>query len=440
MVNGNTPRNVQSISQTGVYQVMAKPAGAACNMACDYCYYTQKTTGKSSGNHMMSERVLELFIRQYLRSDKDYISITWHGGEPLLRGIEFFERAMEIERKYAGDRQVENSLQTNGLLVDEDWCYFFRENGFLVGLSIDGPEHVHDRYRRDRSGHATFSRVIRAMRLFQKHKVEFNTLSTINDYGSQYPVEIYRFLKEQGVRFMQFIPVVECLSPGSKEIVPPGERSEKKVAPWSVRPENYGRFLAAIFDEWIVRDVGRYFVPFFDAVLGNWCGAPASLCVMAKECGNAGVLEYDGCAYSCDHYVFPGNRLGNIGEKSLFELMRSDRQKRFGRQKSDKLTSECRRCEYLPLCHGECPRNRFAASSSGERGHNYLCEGLKLFFRHTAPSMRYMRNELMNGRPAANVMGWAAAQGHLSTAFRRGGESRAETGGIERAEMDESLA
>lgn len=398
---------------------MVKPVGPACNLACDYCYYTQKAKERAeAGNGLMDERRLERFIRQYLRSEKgDCISITWHGGEPLLRGIEFFKKAVELQRKYAGGKQ-ENSVQTNGLLIDEDWCRFFREHRFLVGLSIDGPEHVHDRYRRDRSGETTFSRVIRAMRLLQKHGVEFNTLSTINDYSSQYPVEIYRFFKEQGVRFMQFIPVVECLSTPSEEgrprTLPPGERVDKRVAPWSVRPEEYGRFLAAIFDEWVVRDVGRYFVPFFDAVLGNWCGAPASLCVLAKECGKAGVLEYDGSVYSCDHYVYPEHRLGDLSGHSLPELMLSDRQKRFGRRKSEGLTSDCRRCEYLSLCHGECPKNRFAVSPSGERGHNYLCPGLKLFFRHTGPAMRFMRDELMHGRPAANVMGWAAAQAACS--------------------------
>lgn len=415
MSNGNSTKNVRYISGTDVRQVMVKPVGPACNMACDYCYYTQKTkTRELSGNSMMTERLLEQFTLQHLSSESgDCIAIAWHGGEPLLRGIEFFKKAMALQRKYAGGRQVENSIQTNGLLVDEDWCRFFYENRFLVGLSIDGPEHVHDRYRRGKGGQATFSRAVSAMRLFQMHNVEFNTLSTITDYSSRYPLEVYRFFKEQGVRFMQFIPVVECLFRPPKKarprFLPPGERSEELVAPWSVKPEDYGRFLTAIFDEWAVRDVGRYFVPFFDAVLGNWCGVPPSQCVLAMECGHAGVLEHDGSLYSCDHYVFPEHRLGNVGEKSLSELMRSGIQKRFGRRKSERLTSECRACEYLFLCHGECPKNRFAVSPSGEHGHNYLCKGLKLFFRHTEASMRFMRAELMNGRPPANVIGWAAA-------------------------------
>lgn len=400
-----------SFNETDAYHVMPKPVGPVCNMACEYCYYTQNNeTSLSCKNNMMSEGLLELFIRQTLLSQKgDCISITWHGGEPLLRGIGFFKKAVELQRKYARGRQVENSLQTNGLLVDEDWCRFFHENRFLVGLSIDGPEHVHDRYRRDRNGHPTFNRVIHAIRLFHKYKVEFNTLSAINNYSSGFPVEIYRFFKEQDVRFMQFIPVVECLPQQSKDAsrlrrLPPEERINNPVAPWSVKPEVYGRFLIAIFDQWVTCDVGRYFIPFFDGVLGNWCGIAASQCVLAKECGNAVVLERDGSLYSCDHYVFPQHRLGNISTKSISELVLSGRQKRFGRWKSRRLTSQCRTCEYLSLCHGECPKNRFAVSSSGERGHNYLCEGLKLFFRHTEPSMRFMRNELMNGRPAANVM------------------------------------
>ncbi len=402
---------VRPVNETDAFQVMLKPVGSACNMACSYCYYTQKNrTGSSCGSSMMSERLLELFIRQYMLSQNgDCISIIWHGGEPLLRGIEFFKKAVQLQRKHAGGRQVENSLQTNGLLVDEYWCRFFHENRFLVGLSLDGPEHIHDRYRRDSSGHGTFSRVIRAMKLFQKYDVEFNILSTINDYSARYPVEIYRFFKELDIRFMQFIPVVECLSQLPKKgakarTLPPFKRDNRLVAPWSVKPVDYGRFLVAIYDEWIIGDVGRYFVPFFDAVLGNWCKENASLCVISKECGKAPVLEHDGSIYPCDHFVFSECRLGNIGKKSLSELMLSERQKRFGLQKSEQLTLDCRRCEYLFLCHGECTRNRFSVSSSGECGHNYLCEGLKLFYRHTESSMRFMRNELINGRLAENVM------------------------------------
>lgn len=403
--------NVRPVNEVGAFQVILKPVGAACNMACRYCYYRQKNRiGSSCGNNMMSEHLLELFIRQYFHLQKwACASIAWHGGEPLLRGIEFYKKAMQFQRKYAEGRLVENSLQTNGLLVDENWCRFFRENHFLIGLSLDGPEHIHDRYRRESSGQGTFSRVIRAMRLFQKYNVEFNVLSTINDYSVRYPVEIYRFFKEQDIRFMQFIPVVECLSRQQKKgtqarTLPPGKRAEELVAPWSVKPGDYGRFLTAIYDEWIAGDVGRYFVPFFDAVLGNWCKENASLCVIAKECGKSPVLEHDGSFYFCDHYVFSEYQLGNIGKKSLSELMLSERQKRFGLQKSERLTSDCRRCEYLFLCNGECQKNRFIVSHSGECGHNYLCEGLKLFFRHTESSMRFMRNELINGRSAVNVM------------------------------------
>lgn len=402
---------VQPANVTDVFQVILKPVGSACNMACNYCYYTKKNgMGSSCGNNMMSERLLELFIRQYFHLQQgNCISMAWHGGEPLLRGIEFYKKAVQLQSKYAEGRQVENSLQTNGLLVDEEWCRFFLENHFLIGLSLDGPVHIHDRYRRDRSGKGTFSRVIRALRLFQKYNVEFNVLSTINDYSARYPVEIYRFFKEQGVRFMQFIPVVECLPQMPKkgtqaQTLPPAKRTNKLIAPWSVRPVDYGRFLTAIYDEWIVGDVGRYFVPFFDAVLGNWCKEKASLCVIAKECGKAPVLEHDGSFYFCDHYVFSEYQLGNIGKKKISELMLSERQKKYGLQKSEQLTLDCRRCEYLFLCHGECQRNRFIVSPSGECGHNYLCEGLKSFFRHTESSMRFMRNELVNGRPAENVM------------------------------------
>lgn len=402
--------NVQSVSDGDTFQVILKPVGSACNMACSYCYYTKKNgMGSSCGNHMMSERLLELFIRQLFNSHKaDCISFAWHGGEPLLRGIEFYKKAVQLQRKYSGSRQVENSLQTNGLLVDKDWCRFFRENHFLVGLSLDGPEHVHDRYRRDRSGNGTFSRVMRAMRLLQKYDVEFNVLSTINDYSARHPLEIYRFFREQEIHFMQFIPVVECLSQFTEKkqvpTVSPGKRDGKLVTSWSVKPGDYGRFLTAIYDEWIARDVGRYFVPFFDAILGNWCKEKSSLCVIARECGKAPVLEHNGSVYSCDHYVFSEYRLGNIAQKSFWKLLFSERQKKFGEQKSEQLSSDCHRCGYLFLCHGECPKNRFAVSSSGECGGNYLCEGLKHFFRHTELSMRFMRDELINGRPAENVM------------------------------------
>ncbi|MGI5836498.1 MAG: anaerobic sulfatase-maturation protein [Chloroflexota bacterium] len=396
---------------------MAKPVGATCNLACEYCYYLGKANLSATRHESkMSDSLLELYTRQYLRSQQGgRASMVWHGGEPMLRGIAFFKRAVDLQSRYAGGRQVENSLQTNGLLVDDEWCHFFRENRFLVGLSIDGPEHIHDRYRRGRIGHASFSAAMRAMKLFQKHGVEFNVLSTINDYSSQYPLEIYRFFKAQGVRFIQFIPVVECVSHTSTgqrpRLLPPAERDESLVSPWSVKPEDYGRFLTTVFDEWVVQDVGRYFVQLFDALLGNWCGTVPSVCVMARECGGAAVLEHDGSVYSCDHYVFPEYRLGNIRQHSINELIRSDRQKRFGRQKHERLTSTCRRCEYLSLCYGECPRNRFALSPSGERGHNYLCAGLKQFFQHTEPYMRFMRRELMSNRPAANVMDWAATPG-----------------------------
>ncbi len=404
-------KNIRTVNDTDAFQVIVKPVGSACNMACSYCYYRQKNgTGLSYGNSMMSERLLELFIRQIFDSQKvDSVSIAWHGGEPLLRGIEFFKKAVQLQRKYAGGDQVENSLQTNGLLVDDGWCRFFKENGFLIGLSLDGPEHIHNHYRKDKNGQGTFSRVMQAMRLFQKYNVEFNVLSTINDYSAGYPLEIYHFFKEQGIHFMQFIPVVECLSQFPEkgrqmQTVSPGKRAGKLVAPWSVKPDDYGRFLTAIYDEWIAGDVGRYFVPFFDAVLGNWCKEKASLCVIAEECGKAPVLEHDGSVYCCDHYVFSEYHLGNIGRKSLWELLYSEKQKRFGLQKSKQLASDCRRCRYLFLCHGECPRNRFMASSSGECGHNYLCDGLKRFFRHTELSMQFMRDELVNGRPAANVI------------------------------------
>lgn len=284
----------------------------------------------------------------------------------------------------------------------------------MVGLSIDGPRHVHDKYRKTAGGQNTFDAALRAIDLLQKHGVDFNTLSVVNDYSSRFPGEVYMFLKEAGSRYMQFIPAVECLSGGARTdglaILNEKESRADRLAPWSVGSLEYGRFLSDIFDRWVANDVGECFIQLFESVLCAWCGLPPGVCVLLEKCGSAGVIEFNGDIYPCDHYVFPEYRLGNISDEGLVPLFFSERQKKFGADKHSGLTGHCRKCAYLDLCHGECPKNRFALSPEGETGHNYLCEGLKYFFRHTEPYMKFMREEIKNGREPSNVKAWAAAK------------------------------
>ncbi|HNS46533.1 MAG TPA: anaerobic sulfatase maturase, partial [Bacteroidales bacterium] len=317
--------------------------------------------------------------------------------------------------KYAEGRIIQNSLQTNGTTLTDDWCRFLRDHQFLVGFSIDGPEHCHNRYRIYKSGQPSFLQVMRGLELLKKYHVEFNTLSVVNDYNAKYPLEVYRFLKGIGSQYMQFTPIVEWIDPhaGPEElsILPADTQKSAEMTSWSVNPEDYGNFLIQIFDEWIRKDVGDYYVVTFDCVLANWMGIPPPLCVYAEVCGHAGVVEYNGDVYSCDHYVFPEYKLGNIGEKSLLTYMNSPFQQRFGLNKRDMLPDYCKRCEFLDLCTGECPKNRIIKSPDGESGLNYLCKGFKRFYRHVEPYMAFMANEIRNDRAASNVRKWAVERG-----------------------------
>ena len=393
----------------GPYYVMPKPIGPLCNMDCTYCYYLdKKSIYKKCSDFTMPDEILEIFTKQYIETQPGNVLFTWHGGEPLLRGIDFYKRAFKLQKQYANGKYIENTIQTNGLLVTDEWCRFFKDNNILVGISIDGPEHVHDRYRRQKNGKATFSSVMETIERFRKYEVQFNNLSVVNDYSSRFPLEIYQFFKEIGSHYMQFTPAVECKDktskPGRPQILAVHNCKELIVAPWSVKPLAYGTFLTALFDEWVSRDVGTYFVQFFDSVLANWCGVTPGVCVLARTCGHAGVLEHNGDIYACDHFVFPEYRLGNIKEKRVSDLMFSERHQIFGAKKTGSLNRTCKSCSYVNLCNGECPKNRFTQTASGESGHNYLCEGLKHFFKHTEESMRFMRNELFNKREAANIM------------------------------------
>lgn len=379
------------------FHVMAKPTGARCNLSCDYCFYLKKAGLYPGSGCRMPDEVLEAYLRQTLEAHRvPQVTIAWQGGEPTLMGLDFFRRVVEVEKKYARPGvQIENTLQTNGALIDAKWCRFLRENHFLVGLSLDGPRHLHDAYRHDKAGRSVFDRVVRAARLMQRHRVEFNILCTVNAANSLHPLEVYRFFRD-GLKtpFLQFIPIVEV----------DGENGNK-VSDRSVSPEQYGRFLTEIFDEWIRRDVGQMFVLFFDGVLAAYLRGTSSLCILRPACGDGVALEHNGDVYSCDHFVDPAHLLGNILEAPLAGLVGSKTQERFGLAKSAALPQYCRQCEYLFTCHGECPRNRLSLTPDGEPGLNWLCPGLKAFFRHTERPMRIMAELLRRGRPAGDIMG-----------------------------------
>ncbi|MDR1722751.1 MAG: anaerobic sulfatase-maturation protein [Tannerella sp.] len=372
--------------------VMLKPIGAVCNLRCRYCYYLEKKDlYPDAANYVMSEDLLEEFIRQYLESQTiPQVLFTWHGGETLMRNISFYKKALELQRQYGRGRQIDNVLQTNGVLLTDDWCRFFKDNNFLIGISVDGPQHCHDHYRRDREGRPSFFKVMKGISLLKKHGVEFNVMGVVNDYNADYPLEFYNFFKEQECHYIQFAPIVETI--------------DGKPAPWNVPAKKWGDFLIAVFDEWVRNDVGTYYVQYFDATLANWTGEKPGVCTMAKTCGHAGVMEFNGDVYSCDHFVYPEYRLGNIRCRTLTEMMYSDRQLRFGADKYDTLPQQCLDCQYLFACNGECPKNRIAKTADGAPGLNYLCEGYYAFFDHVAPSMDFMKNELMHRRPPANIM------------------------------------
>jgi len=393
------------------FHVMLKPVGASCNLNCTYCYYLEKKRLYPGKETVMTETLLEEFTRQFIEAHEiPVVTFTWQGGEPTLAGLSFFRKAIEFQRKYCEGKRIENAFQTNGTKLDDDWCKFFADNNILVGISIDGEEHNHDRYRKTFSGGPTFRRVMKGIELLQKHKVDFNTLSTVNDYNVRYASETYRFLKRIGSGFMQFLPVVErikkdCNNKDDLSLVAP-VHGEAEVTSWSVGAKEYGQFLITIFDEWVRNDVARYYVQIFDATLANHVGENPGLCVFAETCGDALILEYNGDLYSCDHFVYPEYFLGNITKSSLVDMAKSQRQFDFGIDKRNKLPGYCLKCDVRYTCHGECPKHRFMFTPGGKPGLNYLCEGYKLFFKHTEPYMEYMAKELKNKRPPANVMSW----------------------------------
>ena len=392
---------------------------------CTYCYYlSKKSFFTDESRWRMTDGLVERYIRQYIAAQADgQVNFSWQGGEPTLLGIDFFEKVVRWQKMYCPPtKRISNDMQTNGTLLDEDWCHFLKANRFLVGLSVDGPEDLHDTYRRDRRGRGTFDKVVRAARLMQEHGVEFNTLTVVNRTNAKKPLEVYRFFRDKlRSKYVQFIP---CVEPGEFASVAPrhwdvgklpklGEASAKPgsadsvVTEWSVNADDYGDFLCAIFDEWLANDVGEMFVRIFDLALGVWMGMPASSCYFADTCGKALALEHDGTVYSCDHFVYPEYRLGNMKTVHLNDMLFSQKQMRFGLDKTDTLTQYCKDCPVCFACNGECPKNRFLYAPDGEFGLNYLCSGLKKFFTHIDPWMKLMAKELQAGGSAENVMKFA---------------------------------
>ncbi len=382
------------------FHVMTKPRGAICNLDCEYCYYLSKEMLYPGSRFRMADELLETYIRQYIEAQQaPVVTFAWQGGEPTLMGLPFFRRAVELQRKHAPPgKQVQNTLQTNGTTLTDEWCEFFREHDFLIGISLDGPRELHDRYRVDKGGKPTFDRVMRGMELLKSHRVEFNVLTTLHAGNADHPLEVYRFLRDEvGARFVQFIPIVERENDtGFQE----GERLTERT----ISARRYGEFMCAVFDEWVRRDVGRVFVQMFDVALAAWLGERPGLCVFEETCGTALAMEHNGDLYSCDHFVEPRHRLGNIAETHMIELVGSEQQLRFGRAKRDTLPRYCRECEVRFVCNGGCPKDRVIRTPDGEPGLNYLCEGYKTFFTHIRRPMEMMASELRQGRPAANVM------------------------------------
>ena len=388
--------------------VMLKPAGAHCNLACKYCYYLEKNKlYPTAQRHLMSNEMLEQFTREYIEAQTmNQVLFTWHGGEPLLRSIDFYRKALSLQQKYAGGRRIDNVIQTNGTLLTDEWCEFFAQNHWLVGISIDGPQPYHDHYRLTAAGKPSWQKVMQGIKLLKKHGVEWNAMAVVNAYNANHPLEFYRFFKENGCQFLQFTPIVERLTrhEDGRTLASLADKDEISLSEASVTPEQWGYFLCAIFDEWVRKDVGKIFVEIFDCTLANWMGISPGICAYSKECGHAGVMEHNGDVYSCDHFVFPEYKLGNIRDHSLIDMLYGEQQQEFSRLKHSSLPRQCKECDMEFACHGECPKNRFMKDKYGDSGLNYLCPGYYHYYQHVAPYMDYMKQELMSQRPPSNIM------------------------------------
>lgn len=371
---------VRLVSPVG-FGTMVKPVGSACNLRCSYCYYLEKAQLYGNTEPVMSKELLEIYIRQYIEANEtDEVSFCWHGGEPLLAGIDFYRKAISLQQKYAGSKKITNSLQTNGLKVNEEWCRFFRDNNFLIGISLDGPRDIQDHFRKTASDKPTFDSVMPAIGLFHRFSVEFNTLSVVSSASEGRGGEIYRFFRnEAGSHYMQFLPAAN------------------KRLPWTISAKGYGEFLTDVFDEWIKRDVGQFYVQLFDATLARWCGVTPGTCSINDTCCDSLTVEHNGDVYACDHFVDKAHCLGNIKEKTLLEIFKSQERFAFALDKRETLSTECKRCKYCFTCFGECPEHR-------ENGKNVLCEGLYGYFEHVEPYMQKMKELLLQQRSPSEIM------------------------------------
>ena len=388
--------------------VMLKPAGAHCNLACKYCYYLEKNNlYQNSHRHLMSDETLEQFTREYIEAQTmPQVLFTWHGGEPLMRSIDFYKKALALQKKYAHGKQIDNVIQTNGTLLTDEWCEFFAQNHWLVGISIDGPQEYHDHYRVTPAGKPSWEKVMQGIQLLKKHRVEWNAMAVVNAYNAEHPLEFYHFFRDNGCQYLQFTPIVERLTEheDGRTLASLVDNREIPLADASVTPQQWGNFLCTIFDDWVRHDVGKTFVEIFDCTLANWMGVLPGICAYSKECGHAGVMEHNGDVYSCDHFVFPEYKLGNIREQSLIDMLYGEKQQAFSRLKHTSLPRQCKECDMEFACHGECPKNRFEKDKYGEPGLNYLCQGYYQYYTHVAPYMDFMKRELLAQRPPANIM------------------------------------
>ena len=388
--------------------VMLKPAGAHCNLACKYCYYLEKNNlYQNSHRHLMSDEMLEQFTREYIEAQTmPQVLFTWHGGEPLMRSIDFYKKALALQKKYAHGKQIDNVIQTNGTLLTDEWCEFFAQNHWLVGISIDGPQEYHDHYRVTPAGKPSWEKVMQGIKLLKKHRVEWNAMAVVNAYNAEHPLEFYHFFRDNGCQYLQFTPIVERLTEheDGRTLASLADDREIPLADASVTPQQWGNFLCTIFDDWVRHDVGKTFVEIFDCTLANWMGVLPGICAYSKECGHAGVIEHNGDVYSCDHFVFPEYKLGNIKDLSLINMLYGEKQQAFSRLKHTSLPRQCKECDMEFACHGECPKNRFEKDKFGEPGLNYLCKGYYQYYSHVAPYMDFMKRELLAERPPSNIM------------------------------------
>ena len=388
--------------------VMLKPAGAHCNLACKYCYYLEKNNlYQNSHRHLMTDEMLEQFTREYIEAQTmPQVLFTWHGGEPLMRSIDFYKKALALQKKYAHGKQIDNVIQTNGTLLTDEWCEFFAKNHWLVGISIDGPQEYHDHYRVTPAGKPSWEKVMQGISLLKKHRVEWNAMAVVNAYNAEHPLEFYHFFRDNGCQYLQFTPIVERLTEheDGRTLASLADDREIPLADASVTPAQWGNFLCTIFDDWVRHDVGKMFVEIFDCTLANWMGVLPGICAYSKECGHAGVMEHNGDVYSCDHFVFPEYKLGNIRDQSLIDMLYGEKQQAFSRLKHTSLPRQCKECDMEFACHGECPKNRFEKDKYGEPGLNYLCQGYYQYYSYVAPYMDFMKRELLAQRPPANII------------------------------------